>query len=82
MADTKDKIKDGIDDTARKAKDVAGKAVDKTKEAAREAAGRRIAKGLATPVTGLDVGPVRVRALFRGGLRFGEFRSKMAGYNV
>lgn len=64
MADTKDKIKDGIDDTARKAKDVAGKAVDKTKEAAREAAGRRIAKGLATPVTGLDVGPVRVRALF------------------
>ena len=41
MADTKDKIKDKIDQGAEKAKDVAGKAVDKTKEAAK-AAGEKL----------------------------------------
>jgi hypothetical protein len=47
MADTKDKIRKGIDDAGQKAKDVAGKAVDKTKEAgqkAKDVAGKAVDK--------------------------------------
>jgi hypothetical protein len=36
MADTKDKIKDKIDEAADKAKEVTGTAVDKTKEVAKK----------------------------------------------
>jgi len=41
MSDTKEKIKDSIDDDAVGAKDAAEKAVDKTKEVARDA-GRKV----------------------------------------
>jgi hypothetical protein len=41
MSDTRDKIKEGIDNAASKAKQTTDKAVDKTKEAA-QAAGQKV----------------------------------------